>query len=105
MRASPLSTAPAARRRAIEMAPAGGDIKRIRPGTAETAVVRQIGRERMRFQDRAAGREYHHQRTRPRALPAADRNDVAIGVEAHALDAAMRTAMVQAEAVQHDWMI
>src|SRR5262249_25636242 len=46
-----------------------------------------------------------HQRTRPAALPAADRNDVAVAIETHALDSAMLAAMIFAENVQNDGML
>src|SRR5215475_14248382 len=39
------------------------------------------------------------------APPAADRDDVAVSVKAHAFDAAMRSAMIGTEHVQHDRMI
>src|SRR5262249_18764022 len=46
-----------------------------------------------------------HQRTRPAALPAADRDDVAVAIKAHALDSAMLAAMIFAENVQNDGML
>src|SRR5262249_50695894 len=91
--------------RTIELASGRRDIERIEIGAAETAFVRQISRERMALEHSTAWREDVRQRARSAALPAADRDDVAVGIEAHALDAAVRTAMVRGERVQHDRVI
>ena len=46
-----------------------------------------------------------YQRPRSAALPSADRDDIGLGIQAHALNAAMMPAMIRAEGVQHDRMI
>src|SRR5215471_2714575 len=97
--------APTPGHRTIEMAAAGRDVKRIKARTAETALVRQVRRDRMSFDHRAGRRKNVHQRTRPAALPAADRDDVAVAIEAHALDSAMLAAMIFAENVENDGML
>src|SRR6516225_1029256 len=97
--------APSPGHRTIEMAAAGRDVKRIKARTAETALVRQVRRDRMSFDHRAGRRKNVHQRTRPAALPAADRDDVAVAIETHALDSAMLAAMIFAENVQNDGML
>src|SRR5262245_8217150 len=91
--------------RTIEMAAAGRDVKRIKARTAETALVRQVRRDRVSFDHRAGRRKNVHQRTRPAALPAADRDDVAVAIKAHALDSAMLAAMIFAENMENDGML
>src|SRR5262249_21646697 len=63
---------------------------------AETDVRGTVGRDGMRFQDAARGREDVEHRARPGDIVAGGRDDVAFGVEAHAVDAAMRAARVLA---------
>src|SRR5262249_56869153 len=76
-----------------------------KPRPAETAPVRQVRRDRMSFDHRPGRRKNVHQRTRPAALPAADRDDVGVAIETHALDSAMLAAMIFAEYVQNDGML
>src|SRR5262245_13852562 len=85
---------PAAGLRAIDAASGRRDIERIEIGAAKTASVRHICRERVALERGAARREHVHQWPRSAALPAADRDDVAVGIEAHALDAAVMAAMI-----------
>src|SRR5262249_61091191 len=59
----------------------------------------------MSFDHRAGRRKNGHQRTKPAALPAADRDDGAVAIETHALDSAMLAAMIFAENVQNDGML
>src|SRR5712671_2395673 len=46
-----LSHAAPIRRRPIEMSAAGGDVKRIQPGSGEATFVRQVGRKFMALDD------------------------------------------------------
>src|SRR5438128_1061686 len=80
------STAPACGRCTKQLASAGGDVEPIEIGPAEAAFVRQVRGDRMAFDRGSVRSEDMHQRPRTAALPSADRDDVAVGVEAHALD-------------------
>src|SRR6266545_6830192 len=91
--------------RPIEVSATGGDVERIEVPAAEAAFVRKIGRDRVGFEHCARGREHVDQRAWAAALPSADGDDVAVGIETHALDAAVVAAMIGAEAVQHDRVI
>src|SRR5262249_41061032 len=96
--------APPPGHRTIEMAAAGRDVKRIKARTAETALVWQVGGDRMSFVHRAGRRKNVHQRTGPTALPSANRDDVAIAVKGHAPDSPMLAPMILAENRQNAGM-
>src|SRR5206468_2721714 len=94
-----MTLSPAAiRLRPIKMPAARRDVKRI---AGKAAFTGQVGGKRVARDHRALWRKDVDQRTGSAALPAADRDDVAVGVEAHSFDAAVRPAMVLAERVQH----
>src|SRR5262245_34162950 len=90
---------------AEQLAAASGDIDRVQVRPADAAFVRQVGWDRMSLEQRAAWRETMDQGPRTAPLPAADRQHIAVLIQAHSLDASMRPAMIAAEGVQHDRMI
>src|SRR5262249_49913636 len=82
-----------------------GDVKLVELAAAEAALIRLVGRQRMALDDGSARCDPRDHRPRAAALPAATGNNVAVGIEAQTLDAAVDTAMVLAERMQHRWMI
>jgi len=99
------ATAPDSGYRTIKMAAAGCDVKRIKVRATETAFVGQVRRDWMAFDQRSPGREDVDQWTWATALPTADGNNIAFGVKAHSLNAAVMAAVIQTKRVQEDWMI
>src|SRR5262245_66108185 len=101
MRASPWPAPTSSGLGAVEVPAAGGHIERSKIAAAETAAIGAIGGEGMALDHRAVWREHVDQRPRSATGPPAAGDDMAVGVEAHALDPALRSAVVRTEAVQH----
>src|SRR5262249_50564852 len=101
MRASPWPAPTSGGLGTIEMPAAGGHVEGSKIVAAETAAIGTIGGEGRALDHRAARREHIDQRPGSATGPAAAGDDVAVGVDAHALDPAVRSAVVRAEAVQH----
>src|SRR5215470_19697175 len=81
--------------RLIEATPGGGDVEEVEIAPPETAFVRQIGRDRMGFDDGASRCEDVDQWSRSAALAAADCDDIAVAIKAHPFDPAMMTTMIR----------
>src|SRR5262245_41596438 len=101
MRASPWPAPTSGGLGTIEMPAAGGHVERSKIAVAETAAIGPIGGEGMALDHRTARRKHIDQRPGSAAHPAAAGDDVAVGIEAHAFDPALRPAVVHTEAVQH----
>src|SRR5262245_42372911 len=101
MRASPCPAPTSGGLGAVEVPAAGGHVQRSKIGAAETAAIGAVGGERMALDHRAARREQVDQRPGSAAGPAAAGDDVAVAIEAHALDAALRSAVIRTECVKH----
>src|SRR5262245_4317922 len=101
MRASPWPAPTPGGLGAIEVPAAGGHEERSKIVAAETAAIGTIGGESMALDHRALRREHGDQRPGPAAGPAAAGDDMAVGIEAHTFDPALRSAVVRAESVQH----
>src|SRR5262245_66396328 len=93
MRASPCPAPTSGGLGAVEVPAAGGHVERSKIAAAETAAIGTIGGEGMALDHRAVRRKHVDQRPRSAPLPAAAGDDVAGGVEAHALDPALRPAL------------
>lgn len=73
---------------------AGSDVERLQIRIAKGAVGRPVNWNRMRFQDPAVGRKNVNHRPRPALLPAGCGDDIALDIQAHAVNAAMGIEVV-----------
>src|SRR4051812_6967984 len=77
------------------MARHAGDIQRAKVWTAKRAIRGATLRQRMLFLHRPIGREHGDPRTGTAHFPATGCDDVSFGVEAHPVDAPVRSKVVQ----------
>src|SRR5437867_3345581 len=89
--------ADAVRLRPKQHAVDGGDVEGSEVVTAERAVRGAGAGDRVSLQDFAGGRKDIHQGAGSADLPPATGDDVAFGIEAHAVDAAVFAEIVQDE--------
>src|SRR5712691_7491838 len=80
---------------------ASGDVERAEISVAKGAVGRPVHRHGMRLQDAACGRKDIQHGPRPSLTPATAGDDVALSIQAHAIDASLDTAGVLPESVQY----